>query len=525
MSIKSILLNWVSDLIDPLRDFRIYANDMNGIHNDSLQSFRKLVYQLDPNQALQQNTIISGDFATAILQTSEDFLRTEEDLSLLKDALNKLDEISGDMEATAGEIEGSVEATAITLEGESILIEITTDVDIAAVAEAGANPIADVAGFILTVIVGAEVVNDLKNLAEDIYNDVMDLKIDLRTLAQAIYPPTVPEPKHNAIRQPKWKQDPNDWLRDPAHQAELKPLMTTYGYLGGNIQDTLIDMLEMGLSPAQIKTIMGNLKATGASDADIITFLNGIVSGGDGAYPDSPKASAIVAFFKLASRKGAIYPLAQIVTQYAAIATIPGASRLLERIITSSTVKDQNGERSSYRGYQFELGWIEQHKDQIARVEDVALKDDGKNGQGADVIFKSGPFTKGAVVDTKSYTWQRYDKETNTYVPQTASYVRARIAEFTEQIERDQEKYPGYPVVYVFDAGKDRSSLPQAVITELTKLNVTVMTTPPDKVVGVGVPPAVPTGSSGDGPLPLPPGGPPPQLPPGGPPPQLPSGG
>ena len=507
MSVLSILLDWVSSLTDPMKAFRTYAADLNGIHNEALQAFRELVYKLDPNQALQQNTIISGDFATAIEQTALDFLALEEHLSLFADQYNKLLEIADELEAAVAEIEGSVETTALALEADSVLLEITADVDIAAVAEGGANPIADVAGFILTIIAGAAVLDALKNLAEDIYHDVQNLKNDLHSLELATYPPTVPEPKHNPINQPKWKQDPVAWLSNPTNQANLNNLMNSYGYLGGNIQGVLMDLLQMGLSPAQITTIMSGLQGTGASNDEILKFLNGIVNGGDGAYPDSPSPAALMAFFAKATAAGADPPLSQIVNQYAGIADIPGANRLLERIIIS------NGDANAYRGYLFELGWVNQHKDQIARVEDVALNSKGKNAQAADVIFKSAPFTKGAVVDIKSYNWN---------VP--SFVISMNEKNMLKQVDTDKANYPGYPLVYVFNTSSKLGTPPQSVINALTAKGVTVMTSPPDKVVGVGAPPEVkvdpgdvriplpegpgrlPLPGGGDEPLPLPPG-------------------
>jgi hypothetical protein len=532
MSIVGILLDWVSSLTDPMQEFRNYANALNTNHSDSLQTFRKFLYQLDPNQALQQNTIVNGDFANAMQQSGEDFLSTAQALSDLKSALSKLDEISANMETTSAEIEGSVEITATELEGESILIEITTDVDIAAVAEGGANPIADVAGFILTLIVGATIIDDLKNLAEDIYNDVQDLKRDLQDLQNAIYPPDAPEPNLNGlkVKSPNWKEDPNKWLSDPAHQAELQPLMASYGYLGGNIQDDLIYLLEMGLTPDQIKTIMDKLQKTGASNADIMTFLDGLVNGGTGAYPNSPSPAKIMQWFN-----GITGPkLKDVVLKYAQIAQIPGASRLLERLISSNNTNPS-------QGYYYELTWCAEHADKIARIEDIALNSKGQISQAADVVMKSGTFTKGAIVDTKSLSWLIPEKVINPetgktmikWRPMTQQEIDAQIASIVAQARRDESLYPGYPVVYCFDASKWntypadpnlRKYMQQELVKDLTSAGATVMISPPDKVIGVAVN-QTPPPQGGSGTPSLPPGGGTPQLPPGGGTPQLPPGG
>ncbi|HEY1349668.1 MAG TPA: hypothetical protein VGF67_08600 [Ktedonobacteraceae bacterium] len=41
------------------------------------------------------------------------------------------------------------------------------------------------------------------------------------------------------------------------------------------------------------------------------------------------------------------------------------------------------------------------------------------------------------------------------------------------QVRKDQADYPNYPLVYVFDAGKGRGALPQAVVNALSERGVT----------------------------------------------------
>src|SRR5690349_19274380 len=119
MSVLSTLLDWIADLTDPLREFRNFAQALNEAHNTATYEFRKHLYRLDPNQALQQNTILSGDFTQNLLNLSEDALSAADDLSLLRGDLNKLESLMNAMENTANVIEGSVVDTAAALEGES----------------------------------------------------------------------------------------------------------------------------------------------------------------------------------------------------------------------------------------------------------------------------------------------------------------------------------------------------------------------------------------------------------------------
>lgn len=528
MSVLSILLNWISDLTDPMKGFRGFAMNLNDVHSDAMQAFRQYIYQLDPNQALQQNTIISGDLANAIQQTANDFLQTDIDLSAFESQYNVLLDLIESLDGTATAIEGATETTALELEGDSLLLEITADVDIAAVAEGGANPIADVAGIILTLVAGAEIIDSLKNLAEDIYNDVQRLKADMHNLEMAVYPPTPPEPTHVTIKPPDWQSK----TLDAQQQISLSTLMAKYGYLAGGdpaklkqLENSLESFLKMGLNQADIEKIMGNLTSCGVTNDEILAFLNGIVTN-NGSKPNSPSADKIKYFFSLASRSNAQYPLAQIVRNYANIAAIPGASRLLTLVIETSA----NEDKYMYRGYQFELQWTAAHSDQIARIEDIvqAQKDGepvNRNVQAADVVFKSGPFTKGAIVDTKSLSWVTYDKNQGKIIPVPQKDLSSIANRIIIQAQRDEALYPGYPLVYVFDSNPKLGEMPKSVIQKLTNAGITVMTSPPDKVVGVGQPPQPQNNSSDNSNPQIPSGGdPPPQIPSPGSQSQLPPG-
>ena len=526
MSVLSDLLNWVADLTDPLREFRDFARALNEAHNNATYKFRQYLYELDPNQALQQNTLLSGNFTQNLLQFSEDALKTAEDLSLLRGDLNKLDSLTSAMEDTATTVEGSVVSTAADLEGEAGIVEITADVDVAAVAEGGANPIADALALILTLIVAAKVISDLKNLADDIYNDVIDLKNLIQSIIAIPYPKDPPEPKHLPVKPPDWKDKP----LTSQQENDLNKLEQQYMSLTGGdpakkieLQNILRSFLQMGMSPQDIQSIMGKFYdsngqlRSGLTPDMVLAFLNGLVTN-DGAYPNEPTKDQILYYFKNYA-KANNGNFIQTVQQYAAISNIPGASRLLGRLIVAS-----NGQDNAYRGYQFELQWIYKHRDQVARIEDITQQTrNGKpiqgNAQAADVVFKSGFMTQGAVVDTKSYTW--INPKTGEPLPDRR--IQQITNDFLKQVAKDKADYPGYPLVYVFDSGKGRGTLPQSVVNALTADGVTVMTSPPDKVVGVSQPPPPPDNSGGGG-LPLPPGGGPPQLPPGGDPPQLPPG-
>ncbi len=469
MGVIDTLLNWIAPFLDPMNGFHIHANDMNTVHSNSIQSFQSNIDDIKAKQALQRNTIISGQAANVMTNLGMDFTQTELDISNMAFEVNKLAQITEDFAQCVGDIMESVEIASAKLEGDEVLTEITADVDIAAVAEGGFNPIADILGLILTIIDGAILIATIKQLAEDIQRDIQGLNSDLNNLKNVIYPATAPQPYTGKI-DPGWKKNKPPNPNSPDLTDPKDGLYALYGGKFSKAQQATFrtimqQLLQMGLTKAQIEQIMNALLATGCNSADILLFLQGILNS-DGAYPNSPTPDQIVKkILSLSRGKGNQPTLKQLVDLYAQIANIPGAGRLLERLMTSSF------EDGSYLGYLYELKWCAAHKDTIARIEDVTLVN-GQIKQAADVVMKSGPFTQGAIVDTKSYT---------------ASTLTSKVGDLKRQIVKDKGDYPGYPIVLIFNSKilNSDGTLPQSVANAFAKLKeagATIMTSPPDKV-------------------------------------------
>jgi len=478
MSVFDKLVQWFSIILEPMQEFGSHAQNMNSIHSNAMQQFHN---NINP---LQENTILNGDLAKAINNSANDFIALDLQLSLAADELDKLASISADFQTAINRIMTAIDSAAAKIEGDSILTEITTDVDAAAVIEGGANPIADVAGIILTIIDGALVIDTLKDLGENVYETVKDLKQDLTDLAYAIDPPTPPEPKPIA-KTPSWQNN-------PVSQQDLQTLQQTYGNLAHTpeqqqeLDNALKGLLQKGLTPQQINSIMTKLQATGCSDEQILTFLGGLVRE-DPLYPNSPSASQIIGFINSTSGRKK-YTLQKYVQQYSEFAQIPGANRLLERLIVSIQPGTNVEKDAGSKGYNYEWNWVLGHKDQIARIEDAAPNASGtKNEQAADIVMKSGPFTQGAVVDVKNFSWSKFDTKTDTYRPLTSSELRDNLKDTLKQVKRDITVYNSgghkYPIVYCFDSHGGKDAVPQTVVDALYKQGVTyVMSSPPDKV-------------------------------------------
>lgn len=462
MSVIDTLLNWIAPFLGPMQDFSIYANEMNGVHSNSLQSFRQVVYTLDPSQALQQNTIISGEFANALSNTGLDFTQTELDLSEMALEINKLYQLCQYFADCVSSMLDAVATASAEVADDAVIAEVAADVDIAAVAEGGFNPIADILGIILTIIAGAEIIAAIQQLAESIYQDIQGLIGDVKSLQDVIYPETAPQPYLGNI-QPGWQTNPKPF--DPQDVTALvNQFQASFPGQTITLQTTIENLMKLGLTKDQIAQIINTCLATGCSPSDILLFLQGLLKS-DGTSPNTPTPAQIMQRIGELSRgRGTNNQpnLKQVIELYAQIAGIPGAGRLLERLMTAPYA---NG---NVQGYFFELQWCAEHKDQIARIEDVT-KDGNSVQQAADVVMKSGPFTKGAIVDTKSWGWP---------------ISQDRIDRMLRQVAKDKKDYPGYPIVYVFDSS--RGDVPENVIKALTDAGVTVMSSPPDRVLGVG---------------------------------------
>ncbi|GCE05490.1 hypothetical protein [Dictyobacter aurantiacus] len=506
MGAYDIIMSWISPLTDPMRGFELHAQNMNSIHSTAVQQFTTNA------QGLQTNTIASGQFADAITNSAQDFTNVVYGLSAMADTANKLDGITEEFTTTVSRLLAAGERAAAALEGESALTEITADVDVAAVAEAGANPIADVAAIILTLIDGALLIETMKELGQEVHDSVQSLIRNLWEIYYAVYPPVPPAPTP-MVRPPSWASKPVD-------PNQLRNLVIKYGYLAQTpaekmqLENIMKGLLQKGLTPEQIEGMMTDLTATKSSNQQILTFLNGLVRV-DPLNPDSPSGTQILNFFN-STKSRTNYSLTRFVQQYSEIAGIPGSDRLLERLITSMPAKgDAIQDDNSAKGYNYEWDWVVAHKDNIARIEDVTASANGKkNEQAADIVMKSGLFTQGAVVDVKSYSWTKFDALLNQQRPLTDSELYAKMQATIRQIKRDNQIYNQtlitdasgnpldsngnpttdpkkytyknndhqFPIVYCFDSHGGKDNVPQKVVDMLSQQGVTVMSSPPDKV-------------------------------------------
>lgn len=482
MGVLDILYNWVAPFLDPMKGFRAHGQSLSQIHANSLAQFQKYQGNLDDmkmdsipvtkqNNPLQQNT--RGNFADALNNTGTDFIQLERDLSNAVGDIDKLAKVAEDFDTIIGRIELALEEASLKLEGEEGLMEITAEVDIAAVAEGGVNVIADVAGLILTIIEGSLLIETLKDLGQEIYDDVQRLKQDLYFLKNARPLPTAPEPTKKTYS-PTWSTNP----LDAQQLKDIQDLKDAYPNLAKD--DVFKKLFQKGFDKQQIIDLINKLKGAGATDDQIFAFLKAITTAEQDSpyYKNSPTPQTILNFVDMMGR-AKNYPLSKFIQDFGSISHIPGSDRLLQYIMM------QTGKKGQQDGYLYELKWIAEHKNDVARIEDVAEDANGANinRQAADVVMKGNPnaFVTGAIVDTKSIDWSDVAPDKASKNRPTQRTMPDTLRQLLNQIGRDKTLYPGYPIVYCYDSSKEPP--PAIVVKTLMEKGVTVMSSPPDRII------------------------------------------
>jgi hypothetical protein len=164
------LLNWLAPLLNPLGEFHTQVAKLSTIHQNSVHTFSTLASGLMAAPA-GSSEAFTGELATSFWDDVQAYLNAENLLVSTSAATATTLASEGGIDAATAACQDCVSeittdaATAAAEIGEdAALDEVTGIVDAAAVAEAGANPIADVAGIILTLVAGAALLASLTKL-------------------------------------------------------------------------------------------------------------------------------------------------------------------------------------------------------------------------------------------------------------------------------------------------------------------------------------------------------------------------
>ncbi|GCE10677.1 hypothetical protein [Tengunoibacter tsumagoiensis] len=214
------LKKWFQPVTDPLCGANKVADDLNTAHQDFMRGFASIMtgmmikqISVPVNSSTTVATDMAGDGADAISTEALSYLQISVSVTPTPDLM-----LAGAPVQAAAGVGGATEVSALTEVGtlsakamadieealanaelqigeDAALDTVTEVVDGAAVAEAGANPIADAAALILTIIAAALFLKTLYDMAWAIYDAIQTWQ---KATSNACKPlptlPTVPKP-------------------------------------------------------------------------------------------------------------------------------------------------------------------------------------------------------------------------------------------------------------------------------------------------------------------------------------------
>lgn len=310
MGALATLLNWLTPVLHPLTEFRSNVTKLSTIHQDSVQTFSMLAGGLVAPQTGPE--AFTGELSDAFWAEVQTYLNAESALSGAGVGVAEggvIEEAVAVCEECATEVTGAAEVAAGEIAGDAVLDEITGMVDVAAVAEGGANPIADIGAIVLTVIAGAALIGTLIKLAWDIYHAIQRWQQMMHNIGDTPLPQLPPNP-----------------TPVPAPPPTLPPVN-----LNQDQQKLLKELLDEfpDVSPDLLKELV----AAGLTKDQIVRLL-------------TKHAKDIASIWQL------LLPLLGI----------PGIEQVLKDLASNSD--------TSYRGALHMLNWLVAHQSEVARVED-----------------------------------------------------------------------------------------------------------------------------------------------------------
>ena len=253
MGALATLLSWLNPVLHPLTEFRSQVAKLGSIHQSSVQTFGGLAGGLVGTQAGPD--AFTGELSDAFWTDVQTYLNAENELTGAGVGVTEVgvvEEAAVACETCATEVTGAVEVAATEVAGDVVLDEVTGIVDAAAVAEVGANPIADVAAVILTLVAGAALIVTLTKLAWDIYNAVHQWQHIMNTISNTPLPklPSNPTP----VPGPTTSLPPiNMQQLTPQQQQRVQDLLKKFP---GASQSDIENMVKLGYDDASIATFI-----------------------------------------------------------------------------------------------------------------------------------------------------------------------------------------------------------------------------------------------------------------------------
>ena len=270
MGALATLLNWLTPVLHPLTEFRANVTKLNTIHQDSIQTFSMLASGLVAPQAGPE--AFTGELSDAFWAEMQTYLNAESALTGASVSVAEggvIGEAIAVCEECATEVTGAAEVAAGEIAGDVVLDEITGIVDVAAVAEAGANPVADVAAIILTIVAGAALLATIIKLAWDIYNAVQQWQRMMHNIGDTPLPKLPPNPTPVVGPTPSLP---------PINMQQLTPQQQQ------EVNDTIAQLTKDGSSYSQSE--IENLVKLGYNKASILFIIRQSPQPPVGQIPD-----------------------------------------------------------------------------------------------------------------------------------------------------------------------------------------------------------------------------------------------
>lgn len=320
MSVLDSLKKWFSVVTNPLGGANKVADDLNNAHQDFMRGFASIMTNMMAQQvavkaanctATDLATAMSGDGAEAIRSEALSYLQVSASVTPTPDLVlagvsvqgasqgaNEVSQLTefGNLSSKAvADIEEALENAAEKIGEDAALDTVTEVVDGAAIAEAGANPIADAVAIILTIIAAAFFLKTLYDMAWAIYDAIQTWQKAAtnasRPLPHLPQKPQQPTPQMLSLTQEQEKD-----LETLIHEfPKVSPDDIKGLLLAGFSADEIRAILRAGFTHAQIQTIINRIKTAqkdphgtdklGLTDAQIRDLVNRVAAAINSSSP------------------------------------------------------------------------------------------------------------------------------------------------------------------------------------------------------------------------------------------------
>jgi hypothetical protein len=248
----SMLEQWLAPITDPLQAFRSQVQEISTIHQNSVTTFQNQVNELTDTSS---SDAMTGPAADAITLSAGNYTSVELTVSDLEGSLASIANAASLSETAKADILQAIEDAGIASTDMEILTEITTAVDVSAVAQGGFDVPDDIVAASLTSLSVELVVDGLILLAAAIAAIILGWLLLMETLSGSFQHPALPEmpkplttPKTSIPKITNLTQQQEREIDEILNSPELKD--------GGFTREQLEELYRLGYTKDQILAIL-----------------------------------------------------------------------------------------------------------------------------------------------------------------------------------------------------------------------------------------------------------------------------